>query len=97
MFKKNQHKYRIHKFAFCYLINNACYSALTTMIYVLYTKIGLTSLMLIGGIFEFIGLGFSNLIALYVIRRFNLKKSVILGFIGLLLYNVMVLITVSSV
>ena len=72
------------------------YAAITTMMYSLYNNYGLANIALVDGIFAFIGFGPTNMIVLHVIRKMNLKKALALGFTGLLVYDVTILVTVIA-
>lgn len=90
------HQYRIHVFALCYLMAMVSYAAITTMMYSLYERNGLATLALVDGIFAFLGFGPSNMIVLTILRKFNLKKSLALGFTGLFVFNLIVLVSVAA-
>lgn len=73
------------------------YAAITTMMYSLYDRNGLTTLALVDGIFAFLGFGPTNMVVLTILRKFNLKKSLALGFTGLFLFNLIVLMTIAVI
>lgn len=67
------------------------------MMYSLYDRNGLTTLALVDGIFAFLGFGPTNMVVLTILRKFNLKKSLALGFTGLFLFNLIVLMTIAVI
>ena len=73
-------------FALCYLIASISYSSVSTMMYTFYSQKGIASIVLFNGIFMFIGFGLSNMIVLHILRKFNLKYSLVIGFVGFLLF-----------
>jgi hypothetical protein len=73
------------------------YSAITTMMYSLYNRYQLRNVALVNGIFAFIGFGPTNMIVLHILRKLNLKRSLALGFVGLMCYNLNIMLTVISI
>lgn len=55
------------------------------MMFSLYSQKGIANIALVNGIFAFIGFGISNMIVLHILRKFNLKYGLVIGFSGLLL------------
>ncbi len=86
--------YRIHTFSLCYFLAMVSYSATTTMMYSLYAQNDIGTLALINSIFGFIGFGSSNLLVLFIIRKWNLKLAVVAGFLGLILADLSIVGTI---
>ena len=87
-------QYRIHLFALCYLVTMIPYAGITSMMYSLYSQKGLAMVAIIDGIFAFLGFGPSNIIVLQILRRVNLRGSLVLAFIGFLIFNANIMSTV---
>ena len=76
-----------------YLLALISYAATTTMMYSLYVQKNQEPIVLGAQIFVFLGFGISNVIVLQAIKRFNLKTAVILGYVGIGLYELTILVT----
>lgn len=86
--------YRIHLFALCYLVTMIPYAGITSMMYSLYAQKGLAMVAIVDGIFAFLGFGPSNIVVLQILRRVNLRGSLILAFMGFLIFNANIMATV---
>lgn len=64
------------------------------MMFSLYSQKGLANIALVNGIFAFVGFGVSNMIVLHILRKFNLKYGLVIGFSGLLLCEINVMFTI---
>ena len=50
--------------------------------------------MLLTGIFTFIGFGTTNAVVVHLIKKLNLRKSVIIGFMGMFIYEFTILLSI---
>ena len=69
--------------AACYLCALIAWAATTTLMYSLYVQAKLEKMVLMNGLVNYIGFGLSNPIVVYIIRKSNLKRAIILGFLGI--------------
>ena len=86
---------RIHMLGVCYLCALISYSAVTTMMYNLYSQAHLGTLILVNGMLAFLGFGFSNPIVLHILKQYNLKQAIMVSFVGVAVGELVILGTVE--
>lgn len=84
----------LHLFSLCYLAAFIAYSSIGEMAYALYREYHIEDVMLVTGIFTFIGFGTTNAIVVHIMKKVNLKKSLLFGFAGFAVYEFTIQITI---
>lgn len=76
----------VQLFSLCYLAAFIGYSSIGSVTYALYAQYKISNIMLVTGISTFIGFGTANAIVVHIVKKMNLKISLLIGFIGFAIY-----------
>ena len=64
------------------------------MAFALYREYSIENIMVLTGIFTFIGFGTTNAIVVHLIKKLGLKKSILIGFVGFCVYEFTILLSI---